>query len=115
MSYQFYKMVHIISIVLFFALYALAAFKAGSKLPYKFEKKFTGMLLIVILIGGFGLKKFAAPGEWPLWLILKMVIWFIVGIGGHSILKRFPQNAMKFFWVSVGLLTIASYLANYKL
>ena len=115
MSYQFYKMLHVISIVVFFALYASAAVKAQNKLPFKMEKIVTGIMLLLILTGGFGLKKFAAPGEWPLWLMLKLGIWFIVGALGHMILKRFPQFSMKFFWGSVGLLTIASYLANYKL
>jgi hypothetical protein len=115
MSYQFYKMMHVISIVLFFALYASAAVKAQNKLGFKFEKIFTGIMILLILVGGFGLKKFAAPGAWPMWLALKLGIWVVVGGAAHVVLKRFPQFSIKFFWGSVGLLTAASYLANYKL
>lgn len=115
MSYEIYKMMHVISIVLFFALYASAAVKAQNKIDFKFEKIFTGIMLFFILLGGFGLKKFAAPGAWPLWLVLKLGIWVIVGSAAHLVLKRFPQFSIKFFWGSVGLLTAASYLANYKL
>lgn len=115
MSYQFYKMLHIISIVLFFALYASGAVKAKNKMNYKFETIFTGIMLFLILLAGMGLKKFAAPGVWPLWLNLKLGIWLVIGISAHLVLKRFPQRSVQFFWFSVGLLTAASYLANYKI
>jgi len=98
MSYQFYKMLHVISIVVFFAMYARAAVKAQSKQVFKFEGMMMGILGLVILVGGMGLKKFAAAGEWPLWLNLKMLIWLIVTVSGPVILKRFPHFAMKFFW-----------------
>lgn len=115
MSYQFYKMLHIISIVLFFALYASACVKAKNKIKFKFETIFTGIMLFVILVAGMGLKKFAAPGEWPLWINIKLGIWVIIGVSAHMVLKRFPDKSIKFFWFSVGLLTVASYLANYRI
>lgn len=115
MSYQFYKMLHIISIVLFFALYARGAHKAQHKMNFKFETITTGIMLFFILLAGMGLKKFAAPGEWPLWINLKLGIWVIIGVAAHMVLKRFPSIAMKFFWFSVVLLTAASYIANYKI
>ena len=115
MSYQFYKMLHIISIVLFFALYASGAVKAQNKMSYKLETILTGIMLFLILLAGMGLKKFAAPGEWPLWINLKLGIWVIIGVSAHMVLKRFPQKSIKFFWFSVVLLTAASYLANYKI
>ena len=112
MSYQFYKMVHIISIVVFFAMFAVAAYSGENS---KKGKIVTGIMLFFIILGGMGLKKFAAPGEWPMWLNIKMAIWFIIGGLGHVVVKRFPQYAVKTFWASVGLLTLASYLANYKI
>ena len=112
MSYEVYKMMHFVSIVIFFALFAVAAYSGEST---KKNKIVTGVALFFILLGGMGLKKFAAPGAWPLWLNLKMTIWLIVGSVGHMAIKRIPQHAIKVFWGSVGLLTLASYLANYKL
>lgn len=112
MSYQVYKMMHIISIVIFFSLFAVAAYSGEST---KKTKILTGLTLFLILVGGMGLKKFAAPGEWPMWLNLKMLIWVIVGVAGHMLIKKFPSHAVKGFWFSVGFLTLASYLANYKL
>ncbi len=112
MSYEFYKMMHIISIVIFFAMFAVAAYTKESS---KVNKIITGIMLLLIMVAGMGLKKFAAPGNWPLWLNLKMGIWLVVGGLGHVIIKKCPQFAVKSFWGSVGLLTLASYLANYKI
>ena len=84
----------------------------------KSETILTGILLLLILVGGFGLIKYigiAHGVSWPLWIKLKLVIWTIIGITSHMAMKRFPQFAMKIFWFYVGLLTIASYLANYKI
>ncbi len=111
MSYPFYKMLHIISVVVFFALFAAAAYSGQHS---KKNKIITGVMLLLIITGGMGLKKFAAPGSWPMWLNIKMAIWLIVGGMGHVVVKKFPQYAVKAFWGSVGLLTLASYLANYK-
>lgn len=112
MSYQVYKMLHVVSIVVFFALFAVAAYSGENT---KKNKIITGIMLLLILTGGMGLKKFAAPGSWPLWISLKMVIWLVVGTVGHVVIKRFPQYGVRTFWASIGLLVCASYLANYKL
>lgn len=115
MSYQFYKMLHVISIVVFFSLFAAAAYSGQST---KKNKALTGIMLLIILVGGMGLvaKVGISHGAgWPLWLKAKLGIWFIVGVAGHVIIKRAPQHAVKAFWASVGLLTLASYLANYKI
>ena len=112
MSYQFYKMLHVISIVIFFSLFAVAAYGQENT---KKNKIITGIMLLLILVGGIDSKKFASPRHWPLWLNLKMVIWLIVGVAGHVVVKRFPKYAVKTFWLSIFLLGAASYLANYKL
>ena len=75
------------------------------------------LLLLLIITGGMGLgaRTGVLKGSWPLWINIKMGIWVIVGVSGHMVLKRFPQFAMKYFWGMVGLLTLASYAANYKI
>jgi uncharacterized membrane protein SirB2 len=115
MSYAFYKIVHVVSIVIFFSLFAKAAYSQSSQ---KMDKILTGIALLIIFVAGMGLvaKTGASQGGdgWPLWLKFKLVIWLIIGIAGHVSLKRFPQHGVKVFWGSVGFLTFASYLANYK-
>lgn len=115
MSYQVYKMIHIVSIVLFFSAYAVATVKQGS---IKLEKILTGIALVLILVSGMGLiARLGMPhgAPWPLWIKLKLTIWVIIGSSGHMILKRWPKAAPQFFWISIGLLIMASYFANYKL
>jgi uncharacterized membrane protein SirB2 len=115
MSYQVYKMIHIVSIVLFFSAYAVATVKPGS---IKLEKILTGIALVLILASGMGLmaRLGIAHGQpWPLWIIIKLSIWLIIGTAGHIILKRWPKAAPQFFWIAIGLLVMASYMANYKL
>lgn len=117
MSYQVYKIIHIVSIVLFFALYAMAAVKASKGEKFKLESILTGIMLLLIITGGMGLgaRLGVMKGGFPLWLQIKLGIWFVIGASGHMILKRAPHFAIKFFWIMIGLLILASYLANYKI
>ncbi len=117
MSYEIYKIMHIVSIVLFFAIYGMAAVKAVKNENIKFEKIVTGVLLLLLITSGMGLgaRLGVMKGGWPLWLQIKLGIWFVIGASGHMVLKRFPHFAMKFFWIMIGLLVLASYMANYKI
>jgi uncharacterized membrane protein SirB2 len=115
MPYQVYKMIHIVSIVVFFSAYAVAAIKQGS---IKREKIITGVALVLIFVSGMGLiARLGMPhgAPWPFWIHAKLVIWTVVGMAGHIILKRAPKFAPQFFWISIGFLVLASYMANYKL
>ena len=112
MSYQLYKIIHVVSIVLFFSMFAKAAYAGKSE---KSDKISTGIFLVLILIAGFGLMaRLGINTPWPTWIYIKFGIWLVVGSVGHISMKRFPQHSVKVFWGSVGLLTVASYLANYK-
>jgi uncharacterized membrane protein SirB2 len=115
MSNQFYKIIHVVSIVLFFSTYAAAVVKPGS---IKFEKILSGVAILLILVSGFGLlARLNVPmgAAWPLWVKVKLSIWIFIGALGHMVLKRFPKAAGKFLWASIGLLVVASYMANYKI
>lgn len=115
MSYAFYKIIHVVSIVAFFSLYMSATLKSRDKI--KREVILTGIALVFILISGFGLVAkigIAHGSSWPIWLKIKLGIWFIVGMFGHIALKRFFDKTPKVFWFLFGILILASYLANFK-
>lgn len=114
MSYAFYKIIHVLSIVLFFSLYMSATLK---KQNIKKEVILTGIALVFILVSGFGLIAkigIAHGSSWPGWLKIKLGIWLLVGMFGHIVLKRAVDFAPKAFWILFGILGVASYLANYK-
>ncbi len=114
MSYQVYKMIHIVSIVIFFSLFAATAYMQKSD---KKSKILTGIFLVLILVSGMGLVArigISHGSGWPTWLYMKLAIWFVVGTAGHVVMKRFPQIGVKTFWGGIALLVCASYLANYK-
>ena len=51
---------------------------------------------------------------WPTWIYVKMTIWFIVGIGGAIVSKRFPKYGRPAYVGSLFLFAVASIAANYK-
>lgn len=115
MSYQFYKVLHVSSIMLFFVLYMSACFKDKSNM--KKEVIFTGVALVLMLVSGMGLiARLGFPhGEaWPLWVNIKLGVWFIIGISGHMVLKRFPDFRIRYFWVAFGLFVLNAVMAIYK-
>lgn len=115
MSYQVYKILHVVSIVVFFSAMAMSSVR---KEKSKSGMIITGVSLILILVSGMGLvARIGIPHgvSWPLWLNIKVAIWLTVGVLGHVVMKRFPAFLGKFYWVSVGLLAVASYMANYKI
>ena len=114
MSYQIYKVIHIVSIVIFFSLFAATAY---TKTSDKKSKILTGIFLVFILVSGMGLVArigISHGSGWPTWLYMKLAIWLVVGSAGHIIMKRFSDFGVKAFWGGIFLLTCASYLANYK-
>ena len=107
-------MIHIVSIVIFFSLFAAAAYSGKNE---KLNKILTGVFITFVLVSGMGLIArigISHGAGWPAWLYVKLAIWLVVGGLGHMVIKRFPQHGVKAFWGSVGLLTLASYMANYK-
>lgn len=115
MSYGFYKIIHLFSIVLFFTFFAFAV-ERGQKL--KKSVIVTGVALVLLLVSGFGLVArigIAHGSGWPLWLYGKLAIWLVLGVGAHVAMKRFAAHLTKVYWVGMILLVVAAYLANYKI
>lgn len=118
-SLEVYKLVHIIGIVLLFFGFGGVLIFALSKsaLPQVVRKTsaiFHGIGLFLILLGGFGmLARLGLAKEWPMWVILKLVIWLVLG-GAMAVAIRKQNQAML---LSIGVLvlaTCAAYLGLFK-
>lgn len=112
MSYEFYKILHLIGLVtLFISLGALAYIPLEKRKPFM---AIHGIASVVMLVAGFGLlARLGMARDMGMWVYLKIVIWLALG-ATPVILKRKPQLAMPVTLASIALGAVAAYLAILK-
>lgn len=112
MSYEFYKILHLIGLVtLFISLGALAYIPLEKRKPFMIIH---GVSSLLMLVAGFGLlARLGMARDMGAWVYAKIVIWLILG-ATPVILKRKPQLAMPVTVVSIALGALAAYLAIMK-
>ncbi len=112
-SYEIYKVIHLFSLMVLFTGFTLQFWGVAEK---KF-KIFTGIATLLVLVSGMGLiaRIGISHGEaWPMWIRLKVLVWFIVGVGAAVVVKRLPQHGKKAYVMMMTLFLLAAVTAVYK-
>jgi hypothetical protein len=120
LSYQFYKTLHLIGV--FMVLCSLGGIglyvvNGGTKNAFAQRKWLAathGIGLLISFVAGFGLlAKLGLMSGLPVWVILKMVIWLILGALPAIFYRK--EKVGKGFWFSIVILAaFAAYLAINK-
>ena len=114
MSYEVYKVVHLVAILLMVAGLAIGYYSTQPK----HIKIISGISSLMVLVGGMGLlaRLGVDHGEgFPGWVVLKIVIWLIMAITGPVFARRLSSSLKpKVFWGYISLLVIAIFVAVNK-
>ncbi len=110
MSYEFYKLLHVVGIVLVFMSLGAAVLHAanGGTREQNPSRKLVAILngigMLVIIVAGFGMLARIQPmsAGLPVWLHPKLLVWVLLG-ATPAILSRKPGSA-KIMWLVIPLL-----------
>ena len=116
LSYEFYKVLHVMCIVLFVGSMGAQFFSDSSK---KSLKIISGVTSFFIFVAGMGLlaRLGVSHGSgWPTWVWVKVVVWILVSALGPILAKRLSgtNKALGYYGIIV-LIFIAVYSAVTKL
>lgn len=109
-NYEFYKLIHISSLLVFISFLAIALF--SDKGSHKYAQAIVGVFALGMLASGLGLmKRFGIPhgGPWPFWIQVKLLSWAILSFVGVLWANRIPVIRKTIFMVFLvlALITVA--------
>lgn len=120
MSYQLYRVIHVLGVVFLFTALGGLLLAARARVETGVSRKTAGMThglaLVLILLSGFGALArldLSNPGAWPAWVWIKVLIWLVMG-GIVVLIRRSPTTATVLWWLLPILGGLAAYLAIYK-
>lgn len=109
MRYQIYQILHLTGVLMVFLAYGGMIVRTASKSDIPGLRRLGGLTsgigLFLILLGGFGLQAVQDYG-WPLWIIVKAAIWFVLG-GLIMVINRKPEISQITWWVTILLGVVA--------
>ncbi|MFL6194303.1 MAG: hypothetical protein ACJ75H_09035 [Thermoanaerobaculia bacterium] len=120
MSYQLYRVIHVLGVVFLFTALGGLLLAARARVETGVSRKTAGithgLALVLILLSGFGALArldLSNPGAWPAWVWIKLLIWLVMG-GIVVLIRRAPTTATVLWWLLPILGGLAAYLAIYK-
>ena len=109
MRQQLYQILHLTGVFMVFLAYGGLIVRSALGSDHKGIKRMgaitSGIGLLLMLVGGFGLLAVMDFG-WPLWVIVKMIIWVILG-GMIVAINRLPKLAQDLWWSTIILGLVA--------
>jgi hypothetical protein len=109
MPYQFYQIMHLVGVFMVFLAYGGLIVRSATGSENKDVRRLgaitSGLGLLLILVGGFGLLARLNYG-WPGWVLVKVAIWLVLG-AMIVLINRKPQFSQIFWWMTIILGLIA--------
>jgi hypothetical protein len=116
MPYQFYQIIHLVGVFMVFLAYGGLIVRSATGSENKDVRRLgaitSGLGLLLILVGGFGLLARLNYG-WPGWVLVKIAIWVILG-AMIVVINRKPQCSQMIWWSTVILGLVALLMVVYK-
>lgn len=119
MSYEFYKMLHVIGLLWAFAslggliVHVLNGGNRESNSANRLLAISHGVSLLVVFVSGFGMHAKLGIQGFPGWFILKILLFFVVG-GMVRLPYLLPAQSKTFFFLLPALAALGAWLALYK-
>lgn len=114
-SYEIYKVLHIYAIVVMVLSLGINLMVSEK---IKFFSILSGVFTFLALVGGFGLMARIGikHGQmFPTWIIVKLIAWLLIGVGGPIAIKRLGQSKkMLMLKVMLMLALVSIVMAVYK-
>lgn len=110
---QVYHVLHITGIIMLFmgygALLARSMVRNDSKELKRLGSITSGIGLVLIFVAGFGLMAKLYNNSFQSWMLIKIVIWLILG-GIIVLINRVPALAKLLWWVIIAMGALAAYM-----
>lgn len=109
MPYEFYKVLHIVSVIL--VLLGLTAWLYSGKRSFSILH---GVALLLVLVSGFGLAaRLGMMSGLPGWVWVKLTVWVLLGAAAVFVKKKtLAPGIQVFLWIV--LASVAICMAVYK-